>query len=379
MTYAKRQDYLSYPLAPSDLATVVARSLFLTGPSGDARPAASLREGPGCRIWERRRRLAVPQREAVICIGAFDGLHMGHRMLAQETMEEARARGCLAVAVTFDPLPSEYFRSGLASHRLLSAEERARALMSLGLDAVVMMSFDRTLAETSYQDYLLRVLPSLLAVTSIHVGANFCLGKGGLGTARRLKDLGASHGISLHAHQMVQEDGRRVSATRIRDLVHQGRVGEAARLLGRLHWVSGMVEHGRGEGGSFGFPTANVRVDRMRCLPEQGVYAGLVACQGRAWPAAINVGAPPTFSGPDPSFLEANLLGFTGDLYGKEVQVLFASWLRDSRPFDSLEELEATVLGNIGWVRRNLGDRGVDLGLGAAPGERGEATGEVCP
>ena len=97
----------------------------------------------------------------------------------------------------------------------------------------------------------------------------------------------------------------------------------------------------------------------MRCMPGEGVYAGLVYSDDWAWPAAINVGAPPTFSTPDPAFLEANLLGFKGDLYGRTVKVLFSSWLRASRPFDSLEELERTVLGNIDWVRQNLGDQGV--------------------
>ena len=355
----ERREYLTYPLAGSAVASVVAKSLFVNVENPSLDGGTFCREGHGFRIWERKRKLVLPQREAAICIGAFDGLHLGHRMLAAETMEDARSRGCLAVAVTFDPLPSEFFKKGLSSHRLLSVEERAFALLSTGLDAVIMMDFDRSLADTSYQDYLLKVLPSFLHVTSIHVGTNFCLGKGGLGTAEALRELGASHGVSVHTHSLVEEDGSRISATRIRGLLHEGQVEEAARLLGRLHFVTGTVEHGRGEGGSFGFPTANVRIDRMRCMPGEGVYAGLVYSDDWAWPAAINVGAPPTFSTPDPAFLEANLLGFKGDLYGRTVKVLFSSWLRASRPFDSLEELERTVLGNIDWVRQNLGDQGV--------------------
>ena len=135
-----------------------------------------------------------------------------------------------------------------------------------------------------------------------------------------------------------------------------------------------MIEHGRGEGTSFGFPTANVMVDALSCVPDQGVYACLVTLEGEGgllgcWPAAVNVGVPPTFAGqsaPDTrTLLEANLIGFAGDAYGRVAHVTFVRWLRDSRPFSSLEELERTVLGNIGWTARSLGEGNV-MGGGAA-------------
>ena len=124
----------------------------------------------------------------------------------------------------------------------------------------------------------------------------------------------------------------------------------------------GQFAHGRGEGTGFGFPTANVVCDPRACMPAEGVYACYVSQGGTAWPAAANVGAPPTFAGRRAAFLEANLLGFTGDLYGAEVAVSFVRWLRPSRVFDSLSELERVVLGNIEWVRRNLGDAPRELG-----------------
>ena len=138
--------------------------------------------------------------------------------------------------------------------------------------------------------------------------------------------------------------------------------GGTQRLLGRCHFVRGWVDHGRGEGTSFGFPTANVRCDARTCMPAEGVYACVVSDGSRAWPAAANVGAPPTFdTRHDAYFLEANLLGFEGDLYGSELAVTFVAWLRASRPFSSLEELERTVLSNIDWVRRNVGETGVEV------------------
>lgn len=150
----------------------------------------------------------------------------------------------------------------------------------------------------------------------------------------------------------------------MRDLLGSGSIEDAAGLLGRCHFVSGRVVHGRGEGTGFGFPTANVEVRDGLCLPAEGVYAGYVVASGTAWPAAINVGRPRSFSPGEEgqAFLEATLLGFSGDLYGAEVSVVFVRWLRAPRTFSSVSELERVVLGNVSWVREALGEGGIDLG-----------------
>jgi riboflavin kinase/FMN adenylyltransferase len=351
----EREARADVPASGADLARVTARSLFYTCPPLEE---ATL---PGGRAYLAHGTRLGSDVDAVVCIGAFDGVHVGHRALVAAALEDARRRGCACVAVTFDPDPADLLVGERASSRLLEVADRVRAIATLGVDAVVVLDFGPGLAGTPYREFVASTLDSVVRPVSIHVGTNFRFGARGEGDVAALAAIGRAQGFEAHAHELVTAGGQPVSATRIRALLHQGKVGEASRLLDRLHWVRGVVEHGRGEGTSFGFPTANVRVPRVACMPADGVYACVVCDGASAWPAAANVGAPPTFSAPEEAFLEANLLGFDGDLYGSEVSVLFVRWLRASRPFSSTAELERVVLGNIDWVRKNLGDRGVGV------------------
>lgn len=292
---------------------------------------------------------------SVIAIGAFDGVHMGHRELLRSARADAEGRGCPLVVVTFDPDPARVLGPERHGEELLCHEDRLRALTSVGAAASCSVAFDAAMASMTAQDFVDDVLVPLLAPVSIHVGADFCLGAGGEGTVASLMGIGKERAFDVVGHDLVVDTGLPITATRIRGLLGEGRVGEAARLMGRHHFVRGQVLHGRGEGHAFGFPTANVSSDIEACMPADGVYAGFVRSGSEAWPAAINVGAPPSFSGPRTSFLEANLLGFEGDLYGAEVEVVFVDWLRPSRRFSSLLELERVVRGNIDWVHENLG------------------------
>ena len=312
----------------------------------------------GGRVAFARRGAAVaPGSRSVVAIGAFDGLHLGHRRLLREACSDARASDVPCVAVTFDPDPAELMRgpAAVAGRRLLTCADRAAGLLALGADAVVSLAFDRALAGLGAREFVEDVLEPLTSPVALHVGTNFRFGSKGAGDVGTLAALGREAGFAVRAHELVSEGGVVVSATRVRRLLGAGSLAEANALLARCHYVRGVVEHGRGEGTSFGFPTANVRADLLDCMPPEGVYACYVACEGRAWPAAANVGAPPTFGGRDAAFLEANLLGFEGDLYGREVSVSFVRWLRGSRRFSSLEELERVVLGNIAWVAEHLG------------------------
>ncbi len=323
------------PLNAAALAGLVRDGLFMRCGAyvrHDVRHgAAYVRQGSECPAG----------RDAVVSIGAFDGLHAGHRALIAAARHEADEKNLPCVVVTFDPDPDVLLAGEKPSSRLLATADRVRAIESLGADAVVVLR--------------------LVRPVSIHVGTNFSVGAGGRGDVRALAAYCAGLGCDVHGHDLVTRGGSPVSSTRIRGLLHEGAVEDAAELLGRLHFVRGAVEHGRGEGTAFGFPTANVRTSRVDCMPKAGVYACVVCDGRRAWPAAVNVGKPPTFSAPEDNFLEANLVGFAGDLYGSEVSVLFARWLRASRPFDSTEELEHVVLGNIDWVRTNLGSCGVGV------------------
>ena len=296
-------------------------------------------------------------RPSVCVLGAFDGVHVGHRALVRAAVDEARERGLVSIAVTFSPDPAALLAGPIVNDTLLAVEDRVRMLSRLGLDAVLVVPFTRELAATSYETFLREWLAASVSPVSIHVGADFRMGAGGAGTVAALRVVAGPLGIDVHGHELVSEHGRAVSATLVRGLIRDGQVEDAARLLCRDHMVRGVVEHGRGEGASFGFPTANVRIDASVCLPAEGVYAALVCDGSHAWPAAVNVGAPRSFGGAaGEPFLEASLVGFSGDLYGRRLSVSFVAWLREPRTFASLEELEATVLGNVAWVRKYLGE-----------------------
>ena len=298
---------------------------------------------------------------AVVSIGAFDGVHAGHRALAEATVADARSRGCLAVALTFDPDPADVLPGAAAEPHLLEVEDRVRGLALLGFDAVVALRFDDALAALDPAAFVRDCVRSLVSPLAVHVGDNFRFGARGAGDVSTLAELGRELGFDVVAHELLLDAGERVSASRVRAAVRAGKVDLARRLLARPHFVRGEVVHGRGEGASLGFATANVRVRELSCLPKGGVFAGAVVLGGRAWPAAINVGAPPTFAAPDELFLEAHLIGFEGDLYGRACSVVLLSWLRESRPFSSTEELVSVVRGNIDWVRTNVGTEGVEV------------------
>jgi riboflavin kinase/FMN adenylyltransferase len=297
----------------------------------------------------------------VVTIGAFDGVHVGHRQLVHDALDEARSLAQPTAAVTFDPDPDVILGSPRTNQHLLSCPDRVRVLASLGVDVVATVPFDRAMADTPYDDFVRDRLVPVLHPTSLHVGRDFRMGAGGLGTTGALSGLGRTLGFVVRAEELLAMDGSPVSATRVRALLDASDVRSAAALLTRCHFVRGRVVHGRGEGTSFGFPTANVVCDPSLKLPAPGVYAGFVRSGGSAWPAAINVGAPPTFSEGRSSFLEANLIGFEGDLYDLDVQVVFTDFLRPSRRFDSTEELERVVLGNVEWVRERLGDERLEV------------------
>ena len=307
----------------------------------------------------------------VCAIGAFDGFHRGHRALIARARAEADARGARLMVVTFTPDPSRVLGGEGAPRDLLLAGERPALIQrSWDVDAVLVVDFTSEVAALPYERFVREVLGAYCDVAALVVGEDFRLGAGGLGTVDALRSLGEKDGFDVTGVPLMRDGGAPITATRIRGLLSEGRVEEAASLLGRCHRVYGTVEHGRGEGTGFGFPTANVRVEEGLALPAEGVYAGFVSVdmapgesERRAYPAAINVGKPRSFSPGEEgaSFLEATLLGFEGDLYGRGVCVSFVRWLRAPRRFDSVGELERTVLSNVDWVRRALGEEGVVL------------------
>ena len=312
---------------------------------------ALVRRGGGFSPWDDARPCAY-------AIGAFDGVHLGHRRLVGSCVDHAREACVASCAVLFDPDPARVLAPAGAEPELLPVDARARLLLSLGVDAVVTLPFDKGVAAVPYDQFVRSTLAAIAPIESLHVGEDFRLGAGGAGNVAALTALGRVLGFEVHGMGLVDHGGSPVSSTRIRGLLATGDVRAAAELLARCHVVGGTVAHGRGEGTGMGFPTANVVPSTHACLPADGVYACYVRQGDSAWPAAVNVGLPRSFKMPVGSperLLEANLMGFSGDLYGSFVEVVFVEWLRAPREFPTLAELERVVGENIDWVRENLG------------------------
>ncbi len=317
-----------------------------------------------------------PNKGSSVCvIGAFDGVHKGHRTLLTRAATDARRRAAQCVAVTFDPDPMDVIAPGTPSTRLLSCPDRFAQLAAAcpGIQGILAFPFTDELRNTSCEDFCLGVLAAAVDIASIHVGVDFHMGLDRGGDLDQMTQIGLKHGFDVYGERLVDSGGERISATRIRRLLRDGRLNEAHMLLGRCHFVRGRVEHGRGAGTTFGFPTANVRCNIRDCLPKAGVYACYALIGKCCWPAAVNVGAPPTFSGEttfggqtilseeSSAFLEAHLIGFSGDMYDTEITIVFVRHIRPSRRFDSVDELRELVLANIAWVRQNLGTGKIEL------------------
>lgn len=298
---------------------------------------------------------------ASIAIGVFDGLHVGHSELLARTVEDARRRGTISVAVTFDPDPDQVV-SRNPSLKLMSVEDRLRALSLSGVDAVLVVPFDRSVAALDHVGFFEGVLAPYLDIRSIHVGSDFRLGARGASNVDVIARWGSQRSIEVFGYDLVSDQGVAVTATRIRSLLSKGEIDDVSRELGRTYVVRGAVGSGRGQGTGMGFPTANVIVDPMIQLPLDGVYAGYAYLDGFVWPAAVNVGIPPMFAQSKRSArLEANLLGFSGDLYGKDLKVSFTKRLRPSCHFESIAQLIEVVNGDIETVSRLHGDSAIRI------------------
>lgn len=297
---------------------------------------------------------------ASIAIGVFDGVHRGHRELIDAVVRDARNHGCKAVVVTFDPDPDVVVSSSPAQ-KLMTTSDRLHALALTGADAVVAVPFTPAVAALDHVGFL-ELLSRVVDICSIRVGSDFRLGRGGASGVAEMQTWGAEHGVDVYAYELLCVEGQTICATRIRQELRQGHVELAAELLGRPYMLRGIVAGGRHQGSDMGFPTANIQVPEGIQVPADGVYEGLVLVDDTVWPAAVNVGLPPTYADDAASaHLEANLIGFAGDLYGASVSLAFTRWLRPSRVFDSLDELIATVEGNIDDIRHHLGEQGVSI------------------
>lgn len=289
---------------------------------------------------------------ASCAFGVFDGVHRGHRYLIGQTLDTARLSGGSALVVTFDVDPDELFHPERLK-KLLTNDDRIAELAASGVDGVVVLPFTRRFAASSPREFLERTFGEH-SPAYLHVGSDFHFGARAAGSVADLEAWSAQAGTKVCAHDLKSEDGQPITATRIRLLLADAKLDEANRLLGGYYRLRGTVEHGRGAGGDMGFRTANLSPTFPFRVLGEGVYAAYADVDGARYRAAVSVGVSPVFAGQTNASCEVHVLDFSGDLYGRSIVVSFVKFLRPMIKFDSVDELIATVQGNISWVRENL-------------------------
>jgi riboflavin kinase / FMN adenylyltransferase len=289
----------------------------------------------------------VPPSGTAVTIGAYDGVHRGHRTVIAQVRDLAVARGLDAALVTFDRHPASVVRPESAPKLLCDLDQRLELLAATGLDHTLVVRFDEVRAKEPAEDFVREVLVGSLGAKVVVVGEDFHFGHRRAGNVALLTEMGAELGFEVVGVELVGIDGRaapdleRVSSTAIRAALTAGDLDRANAMLGRAHEVRGLVVQGDRRARDLGFRTANVAVPEDICLPADGIYAGwYLRPDGVARPAALSLGRRPTFyEAADSSLLEAHLLAFDDDLYGEVARVRFVARLRDEERFDSAEAL----------------------------------------
>jgi riboflavin kinase/FMN adenylyltransferase len=297
---------------------------------------------------------SLAPRGSVVCIGAFDGMHVGHRTVLARVRECARAADLTSVAVSFEPLPREFFAHGRKVPRLSSAREKIARFGEAQIDRVLLLRFNAALAAMSAQEFVERVLVARLNARQVWVGEGFRFGHARSGDLALLERMGREHGFTADALAPVVIEGERVSSSAIREALAGGSFEVAAHWLGRPFAIGGHVARGAQLGRKLGYPTANLRLGR-RTAPVDGIFAVRVTGVRQApMPGVASLGVRPTVNGTEP-LLEAHLFDFDGDLYGKRIEVQFVQKLRDEEKFPDLDAMVKQIDRDASAARKILG------------------------
>jgi riboflavin kinase/FMN adenylyltransferase len=295
-------------------------------------------------------------RGAVVAIGNFDGVHRGHRTVIAAALKRARALGRKAAALTFTPHPRLFFRPQDPLFQLSSERNKLRLLAATGLDGAVVMRFDATLAATSAQDFIERILLGRLGIGGAAIGFDFHFGQNRGGSPAYLAEQGTRLGFAVDIVPPLEDEGRPVSSGAVRNALAAGKVVEAAELLGAPWFVSAEVIHGDKRGRELGFPTANLRLDPS-CGLKHGIYAVRVNLGGVPHDGVASFGRRPMFDDGAP-LLEVFLFDFAGDLYGRTVDVALIGWIRPEQKFETIDALKQHMAVDVAQARDALARAG---------------------
>ena len=310
-------------------------------PTPTAKPFAVIRDGDPGALYG-----------AVVAIGNFDGVHRGHRTVIGAARSRAAALGRKAAALTFAPHPRRYFQPDVPLFNLSSERDKLRLLAATGLDGAIVMRFDAELAATSAQDFIEEILVGRFGVAGATIGFDFHFGQKRKGSPQFLAEQGARLGFAVDIVPPLEDEGRPVSSGAVRTALTEGKVVEAAELLGAPWFVSGEVIHGEKRGREFGFPTANIRLDPA-CGLKHGIYAVRMAVAGKRYDGVASFGIRPMFDAGAP-LLEVFLFDFSGDLYGENVDVAIVGWIRPELKFASIDDLKRHMVADAAQARDTL-------------------------
>ena len=310
-------------------------------PTPTAKPFAVIRDGDPGALYG-----------AVVAIGNFDGVHRGHRTVIGAALARAAALGRKVAALTFAPHPRRYFQPDVPLFSLSSERGKLRLLAGTGLDGAIVMRFDAELAATSAQDFVEKILVGRFGIGGATIGFDFHFGQKRQGSPQYLAEQGERLGFAVDIVPPLEDEGRPVSSGAVRAALTEGKVVEAAELLGAPWFVSGEVIHGEKRGREFGFPTANIRLDPA-CGLKHGIYAVRMAVGHKRYEGVASFGIRPMFDAGAP-LLEVFLFDFNGDLYGASVDVAIVGWIRPELKFASIDDLKRHMVADAAQARDTL-------------------------
>ena len=291
----------------------------------------------------------------VVTIGKFDGIHLGHQLLLDKTLDQAQQHKLVPAVITFDRHPYKVLNNVDTPPSLIGPKQKTQLLSQKGIELILSQRFDDKFSQLSAEDFVREYLVDGLKAKVVIVGEGFNFGAGALGDTELLRQLGLEYGFNLVVVPALEIEGRKVSTSWIRELLMEGDVTKSASLLGRYHATIGEVEHGLKIGREIGFPTANMARDAEGLLPRDAVYAGWLHADGVRYMAALSVGINETFEAV-PRLLEAHILDVRGlDLYGKIVCCEYVEFIRPAAKFNGVEDLVAEINRDLEKIRKILG------------------------
>jgi riboflavin kinase/FMN adenylyltransferase len=301
-------------------------------------------------------------RPTVLTLGVFDGLHLGHQLIMQTVVQGARAIGAVPTVITFEPHPRAVLHPESAPPLLQTFDQKIEALGVLGIEQTIVIHFDQAFAQIRAQDFLSDVVVDRLHAREVYLGRGFAFGHEREGNIELLRQVSERLGFRADEVPEVRLRGRRVSSSRIRELLQLGQVNLARRMLGRPYGVEGRVVRGDERGAQLGFPTANLH-PQNRVIPRGGVYVTATLIDGQWRRSVTNIGTRPTFDTGTRTSVETFIIDWSGDLYGDVVRVRFLHRLRNEKKFASVDELKTQIKCDVARAQKYFEHSGVNRAL----------------